>query len=290
MNPLKRRLLTNLLMLSVVLGLVTLVLLEHREPMDGLAETLLPFGAEEIHSLRIQRPGQADVALQRQADGQWQLLKPVQLPAQEFRVQSLLRVAELRSAGGFKAPPDALPEYGLAPPRATLIINDKLHLEFGGNTALDHRRYLRIGDTIHTISDTLFFHLIGDAHGFVAHQLLPDDARITGLQLPDMHLKLEQGQWQISPVDALSSPDHVQTLLDAWRYPGIVQVRAWQGNEGVSIRITLEVPEQGPGQSLEFMLFEDGGEPALGRPDLGIQYRLSGASRDALLGRLVDLQ
>lgn len=286
MSTLKRRLLLNLLMLAVVLGLVTLVLLEHRQTTDTPDDTLLSLDTEAIHSLRIERPAQADIALQRQADGQWQLLEPVSLPAHAFRVQSLLRVTELRGIGGFQATPEALAEYGLAPARATLIINDSMRLAFGGHTALDQRRYLRLADTIYTVPDTLFYHLIGDAYGFVAHQLLPEGARITALRLPNRQLRLEQEQWQVEPEDALSSADQVQALLDAWRYPGIVQVRAWQGGEGIPIHIELAEPAQ----TLTFMLFEEGGEPALGRADLGVQYRLSTASRDALLGRLVDLQ
>ncbi|MBE0510901.1 MAG: DUF4340 domain-containing protein [Gammaproteobacteria bacterium] len=284
MNTLGRRHLVNLLLLAVVLGLVGLVLWEQRAQQAPSVPQLLQIEPAAIQQLRIERTGQAALVLQRLDAERWQLQSPLAIDANGFRIQALLRVSELRSLGSFSVSGAELAVYGLDQPSLRLIINGQLELVFGGQTTLDYRRYVRLGEQIHIVPDTLYYHLIGDWHGFVSQRLLPEQARIEALQLPGLSLQRSAEGWQLEPAGALRSADQIQTLLDAWQHPGVVQVRAYAGGAGETIRIGLAgMP------TLEFLLLEDQGEYALARPELGIQYQLSEASAAQLLslGELV---
>ncbi|MBW6476192.1 MAG: DUF4340 domain-containing protein [Chromatiales bacterium] len=284
MNTLGRRHLVNLLLLAVVLGLVGLVLWEQRGQQAPSVPQLLQIEPAAIQQLRIERTGQAALVLQRLDAERWQLQSPLAIDANGFRIQALLRVSELRSLGSFSVSGAELAVYGLDQPSLRLIINGQLELVFGGQTTLDYRRYVRLGEQIHIVPDTLYYHLIGDWHGFVSQRLLPEQARIEALQLPGLSLQRSAEGWQLEPAGALRSADQIQTLLDAWQHPGVVQVRAYAGGAGETIRIGLAgMP------TLEFLLLEDQGEYALARPELGIQYQLSEASAAQLLslGELV---
>ncbi|MFU8837273.1 MAG: DUF4340 domain-containing protein [Thiohalomonadaceae bacterium] len=279
MNTLGRRHLVNLLLLAVVLGLVGLVLWEQRAQQAPSVPQLLQIEPAAIQQLRIERTGQAALVLQRLDAERWQLQSPLAIDANGFRIQALLRVSELRSLGSFPVSGAELAVYGLDQPSLRLIINGQLELVFGGQTTLDYRRYVRLGEQIHIVPDTLYYHLIGDWHGFVSQRLLPEQARIEALQLPGLSLQRSAEGWQLEPAGALRSADQIQTLLDAWQHPGVVQVRAYAGGAGETIRIALAgMP------TLEFLLLEDQGEYALARPELGIQYQLSEASAAQLLG------
>jgi hypothetical protein len=277
MSTLKHRILTNLLLLTIVLGLLALVLWEHRTTPQPVTTRLLALEAAAIHTLHIDRPGQAALILQRQANDAWRMLSPITIEASGFRIESLLRISQLSSLGSFPATEANLADYRLAEPLVTLTLNDQYRLDFGGQTALDHRRYVRLDDTIHIVPDTLFYHLIGEPQGFIAHRLLPEGMRITAITLPGLRLVHEAGQWQAHPPEALRSVDQIQSLLDAWRHAGVIQVRPYDGQEGPSIYIELE------DASLKFLLTEHQGEPVLARPDLGIQYHLSQASAEPML-------
>ncbi len=278
MNTLRKRLLLNLTLLVVVVGLIALVLHEQRDGEAPEDHRLLGLEQEAIEQLRIERPEQPAVHVVRDADGQWQLREPLAIAANRQRIDSLLRVARLQSLGSFPLAGETLSDYGLQTPVVTLVVNDTLRLDFGGHTALDYRRYLRLGETIHIVPDTLYYHLIGEPHGFVAHRLLPEGARINALELPERQLYRHDGQWRLEPEDALRSADDIQRLLDAWQHPGIIQVRRYQGQEGSPIRVHLE-----DGRELAFLLLREE-EIALARPDLGIQYQLSASGARELLG------
>ena len=69
----------------------------------------------------------------------------------------LLHIAELPSLQRFPAPDDLAP-FGLDRPRFRLRLDGTL-LEWGGLEPLSQRRYVRVGDRIHLITDGYTHHL-----------------------------------------------------------------------------------------------------------------------------------
>lgn len=157
------RWLTVLGLLAAVLALGALALRPIPEP-EPSAVRLLGLAPEDIHLIRLQRRGQADVELERQGK-HWRVSTPFAAEADVERVQALLRIVDVASTLSFDAVDEELPRFGLNPPRARLTLNDRV-LEFGDPHPLDGRRYLRLGDRVHLATDRHYHLLITEASLF----------------------------------------------------------------------------------------------------------------------------
>lgn len=271
----------NLLNLGLLLLIGILVPLAIYEPgiESPLEEqALLDIDRDAVTLVHIERQGQETVAMTRDPLGNWVLNEPLAIGASEFRLSSLLRITEQKSLGSFPADSEHLARYGLDSPRVTLTLND-LKIAFGDTTPLDQRRYVRVGDRVHLVSDTLYYHLIGSYTTFIRQELLPEGASITALTLPGIKVRWQEDHWQVEPRPEAFSADQVTRLIDAWKLASAVQVKPYDGKEGEII--TIETKGREP--SLVFLLTSRNPDLVLARPDLGIQYHLSDHSADELL-------
>lgn len=272
----------NLLNLGLLLLIGILVLLVIYEPgIEAPKENprLLDIDREAIKQIRIERQGQETVALERDALGNWHLTAPLAIAASEFRISSLLRITEQKSLGSYPADSERLARFGLATPRVILTLNDKVKVAFGDTTALDQRRYVQIGDRVHLVSDTLYYHLIGNYTTFIRQQLLPEGTTIGALSLPELRVRWQEDRWQVEPKPEHFSADQVTRLLDAWKLANAVQVKPYDGNKGE----TITIEPKGEEAPITFLLTARSPDLVLARPDLGIQYQLAESSAEELL-------
>jgi type II secretory pathway component PulM len=271
----------NLLNLGLLLLVGVLVLLVIYEP--GIEKPqeptrLLELEREAVTQIRIERQGQETVALTRDG-GDWNLTEPLAIGASAFRIGSLLRITEQKSLGSFPAEPERLAGYGLEAPRVTLTLNDAVTVAFGDNTPLDQRRYVRLGDRVHLVSDTLYYHLIGAYTTFIRQELLPEGTALAALTLPGLRVSWQAERWQVEPRPESFSADQVTRLIDAWKLANAVQVKPYDGKQGEAI--TIEPGgEEAP---ITFLLTARTPDFVLARPELGIQYQLAESSAVELL-------
>jgi type II secretory pathway component PulM len=271
----------NLLNLGLLLLVGVLVLLVIYEP--GIEKPqeptrLLELEREAVTQIRIERQGQETVALTRDG-GDWNLTEPLAIGASAFRIGSLLRITEQKSLGSFPAEPERLAGYGLEAPRVTLTLNDAVTVAFGDNTPLDQRRYVRLGDRVHMVSDTLYYHLIGAYTTFIRQELLPEGTALAALTLPGLRVSWQAERWQVEPRPESFSADQVTRLIDAWKLASAVQVKPYDGKQGEAITI-----EPGGDETpLTFLLTARTPDLVLARPELGIEYHLAESSADELL-------
>jgi hypothetical protein len=95
---------------------------EKREEARKLEERLLRLEPEEILGLEILREGIETLMIQREGED-WALKKPLETPADESSVDTLLRnLTEARRARTFENPGASLREYGLDDPAIRLAI------------------------------------------------------------------------------------------------------------------------------------------------------------------------
>lgn len=269
----KRNVLNLVLLVGVaVLGLVAWLEPGHKPPPKPPKLTALTPG--KVQTIRIVRNKGKAIELKRVGDG-WQMQAPIAAPANDWQVQSLLRVAQTQSLGEMSASGLDLAEYGLDKPAARLFL-DKLELDFGNNTPIDNRRYVLIGNTVHTIQDVTYYHLIGRYTGFVSPRLLPQHARIEGLELPDIKLTLTDGKWEPQPKPAHYSADDVTRMIDAWSYASSLSVNPYDvlkvkpGAKPQEVQVRLA----GHKEPVVFRIVARTPDLILARPDLGIEYHL----------------
>ncbi len=276
----KSRTLLNLVLLALVAALVLLAIYEPGKEPPPEPKRLTGVAPDSVEAIRIERPGAPAIELQRQ-DGQWRLTTPVAVAANSFRVRSVLELLEAKASDGFPADEAGLERYGLAEPRVQVTFDGATTVSFGETAPLDRRRYVRLGDTIFLIGDNHFWQVAGDAGTFIDPQLLPADAAITRLALPDFTVERGEDGWRLIPEPADYSADAVAALVENWRHARALQLHLQEPPSAESARI--EVGLEGQGDPLVFLLDEAGGEALFVRPDLGVAYQLPAATAEGLL-------
>lgn len=272
----------NLLNLGLLLFIGVLVLLVVYEPgIEAPKEPpqLLDIERNAIRQIRIERQGQETVNLEIDPQGKWQLNEPLSVAASDYRVNALLGITTLKSLGSYPADKEHLTRFALDQPRVTLSLNEKVKIAFGDSTPLDQRRYVQVGDRIHLISDTLYYHLIGNYTTFIRQELLPEGSSITAITLPDIAVRWQDDRWQVEPKPDAFSVDQVTRLLDAWKYASALQVKPYDGKEGETITIEIKGREE----PITFVLTARSPDLVLARPELGIQYHLAEGGAEELL-------
>ena len=269
----------NLTLLAVVAALALVAVYEPGIEAPPPATTLTDLDPDEVTRIRIQR-ADAEAVLLENRDGRWRLREPVTVAANEFRARSLARIAAAESLGTLPPADDQLSDFGLAPAKVRLWLNER-ELAFGGSTALDHRRYVLTGGVLHMIDDRYQHHLTAGWPEMVATALLEPEWTPVAIELPDLTLRRgEGGNWTVDPPQPEAGTDDVLGLVDAWRQADAVWVRRLEAGEAEAV---ISIHLDGEETPLKFEI--RGREPdlVLGRRDLGIQYHLSAESADRLL-------
>lgn len=309
----------NLLLLVVVILLVAVALYEPGIKKTAAPARLLPVAAEEITEITILNGEQRAIVLRRDPQNGWQMIEPLQVAANRYKVDSVLAILEQQPSNRFEIDTARLARYGLQTPQVELRLSGpkgEHRLIFGSQTPLNHYRYLRLGNEVVTCTDALMPRAQGCARvvtikdvayypvaslytNFIASRLLPEGAKMASIELPDFRLVFSEGAWTLemqdeaTPTENRPSADQLTRWLDGWRYASSVDIEAIterkkdanQSDDGGidagqgEVVITLSTGDK---LRWSISLTEDDGL-ILGRPDLGIEYHMSDSQREALL-------
>ncbi len=274
----RTRTLVNVVLIAVVGGLLLLVLYEPgiEPPPEPVQLTGLKPSA--VQSVRMERPGEPVVRFEKRAGG-WYMLEPYQLPANKVRIGSLPDIAEATSHAQLPVTGLALERFSLDPPNASLFLND-IRIDFGGSEQLSAMRYVRLGDTVHLITDRFYHYLLTAPANLVDHRLLGPDAQPVEIELAEYRLVLVDGTWTVTPELPQMTADAPVRLAEAWRRAQAMEVTAIQtqnGEQSVSIRL------RGQTQPLRYLVSPAEHGIVFARPDAGVQYHFTEGSAEPLL-------
>lgn len=239
---------------------------------------LLPLDAEAIDRIEIAHPEQAAIVLSREGD-QWRLTAPVQTAADAFEVASLTRLAALpvrREVAG-DADADAL---GLAPPDFVIRLNEHA-LSFGDIEPLSSQRYIDVDGRVVLVDNPPGSALDRDYSDLVSKQLIPTGAVMNRIALPGLTVIRDDGRWR-APEAPEASADQLVALVDGWRdAKAMWNAEALQVDPAVNdtVRIAFE-----DGREIEWIIARRDPQFELIRADLNVQYTLSRALVESLLG------
>lgn len=263
------RLWLNLALFLLVVILVSIVVFEPGKEPPATLPRLTELTSAEITHIHIKRATGKDIELVKETNGQWWMHNPYYLPANEFRVQSLLRLAETESLSSHNLADLQPASYGLNQPRAIVTFNRNTQIRFGDAEPLHQRRYVQIGDQLHTIVDTFYYQAAASPTIYLNHALLPPSANINKLVLPKLQLLLKNGQWQRIPPYPDYSADASIELINNWRYAQALELRTSEVKDG---KADIEVYLTDQPEPLRFKLLQTEDEVILLRLGLGLEY------------------
>ncbi len=272
-----RRLWLNVGLLILLAGLAWLAYeapgLDGREDITGLTG----MSPDQVTRITIRRPGKADLVFRK--EDVWWMQSPVRVPARAFRIDSVLGIAGAQWRGRYDVAGLDLGKYGLDEPLATIFF-DEVKIDFGGNEPLKRQRYVRMGDHVYLINDTLFYQLQASPAAYVSLTLLPPGNALTAIELPGLALVNEQGRWQATTEGVKLAPAAMDDLVQAWLHAEASQVTPFEGGSGQG-EIVLRLSRE-PGE-LRLLLLQRSPELVVARRDIAMRFHFPAEQTRRLL-------
>lgn len=270
------RLLLNLFLLIGVLALVAVVYFKPGIETPPSLPPLTTLDSGKIQRIDIVR-GKNTLTLERRDSGWW-IVDDKPVAADELQIETLLGLAGAVPERSYAVGELDLAKLKLAPAETTLRL-DNQEFQFGATDPLQGLRYVRIGDRVHMLMDRYQNILQGQRTQLASRKLLPADADIVALELPELKLTKKDKAWTVEPANDKLSADAPLKLIDAWKNATALWVRSYQKATG-SKPVTVTLAD---GRRLVFELRQAEGETLLARPDLGLQYQLPEETAQPLL-------
>ena len=181
-NTGKKRLLLNGLMLLVVVALA--VFIATRDEDTGKQyKTLYDKGiGDNAKEIIIHAEGREDVVLQNKND-RWSVIKPSQFEADPSKVRHLFTLLSENAESNYPIAGKNLADYGLDKENLSVSFNG-IKYTFGNFNTLTEQRFIRKGDTLYLIQETVSGLLLAgeesfklDSKNMPTAEMLPDSKK-----------------------------------------------------------------------------------------------------------------
>jgi hypothetical protein len=271
--------LLNLVLLAIVASLIAIVAIEPGKTPEAVNPKLTALKQDDINHILIQRDTGADIELEK-IEGVWQMLKPYKVRAHDFRVQSVLRLAEAESFSQNNLADLNKKTFGLDKSRVSVVFNKNIKALFGSNEPLQQHRYIQIGNVLHTIIDTFYYQVAARLTTFVDHGLLAGEQDISKLELPELTVELQGGKWQVTPEQQNISADSISDLLNNWRNSQAIEIRETPQLPAMQ---TATIYVKDSDKPIIFHIRKEKDNTSLVRKDIGLEYVVTEDNLNKLL-------
>ena len=267
------RLLTNLMLLVIVITLGFFIYLKKNEPLDNHRLTLL----EKNSITQIEIRHRARVTTLEKSGKHWRMTQPIKIDANDFRINTLLDMLASTSLATYPAATLALEKYELDSVQTSITFNDTT-IAFGSVNPVNHNRYVMIGDRVHLVAD-MYYPLISSQLGaLISQTLLPRDAVVNRLALPEQTLSRTDTGWQSSDPDIHT--DAIVETINHWRNSQAFGAHTYNPRSSLG---KIEVDIDGKDEPLVFEITDIEPWLIIARPALDIEYHFNLEFYDRLL-------
>jgi len=285
--------LLNLALLLVVAALA-LIIYQSEEPgteLDRISNINFDYELADITSLVIEHNGRR-TKLEKNADNQWQITEPVSIAANNFRINSILKLANAPIHNRYPISELDAGKIGLRRSAAsssveksserststTIVSFGDTVLRFGIINPATNLRYIQIGETVYTIED-VYYPLLSSHFGtLVSLGLLPEDSTIDKLVLINQTIsKDDNGRWQ-SNIDI--SADAIAATLEGWKTFQAFGIHEYMQRDQLG---EVFVYLKGKEKPISFQITDTAPWLILARPELGLEYHLDIEAYDKLI-------
>ena len=267
----------NLLNLSLLLIVAVLAFLIYQSEDPGtelerLNHIDIGNGATDITSLVIEHNGRRTV-LERSTSGQWKITEPISIAANNFRVKSILKLAEAPVHKSYSLKELDVDKIGLGDndrgvTNTTVTFGNKT-LRFGIINPVTNLRYIQIGKTVYTIED-LYHPLLSSHFGtLVSLSMLPENSIIEKLVLINQTISKDvNDRWQ-SNIDI--SADRIAAAVDDWKTTQAFGIHEYMKRDQLG---EVFIYLQGKDEAIAFQVTDTDPWLILARPEIGLEYHL----------------
>ena len=278
LQHLNSRTLLNIGMFGLIMLLTLLVVFQPGKKPAPKAQHLTTLKQTDIDQIELKRTDASDIKLQK-INGVWFITAPYHLPANEFRAQSVSALEEAKSHMQYDLKNTDLKKFKLDKPEITVILNKDIALEIGGVDPINNRRYVKNGDTLHLVSDTFYYQIIGPITAYISYQLLPPDIKLSKMVLPKFTLTQKDGDWQLNPAQKDTSADSINEFVDEWRHAQSLEISEYKGTPQ---KVNVQIHQAGVDKPIAFTLQKRNDNTYLIRNDLKLRYKLSDETAEKL--------
>lgn len=272
---LSRTLLNFALLLFITLLAVYVFHADEQEQASGKKELLTRLSADEVSRIAIFH-NQRHIELNRE-NGQWRMLQPIDIAANSFRIDTLLKMLDAISHTSYPAADLEIEKYGFHDAGTSIRFNDTT-IDFGIVNPINNYRYVRSGETVHLIDDHYYPLLSSQTGTLVARELIDDDAIIEKLVLPELTLYRDNNnRWHSSPeID----PDAINETLYHWQNSQAFGVHNYMQRDSLA---EISIQLAGHAEPVRFHVTDTDPWLIIARPDLDIEYHFNLEFYDRLL-------
>jgi hypothetical protein len=270
----RSQLLVNFSLLLLVAALAFFALTGKDNNIEA-PDVLTNVSAASINTLSIHHNNR--VTTVEKTANRWVMTAPINIAANDFRVNTLLKLLDTVSYAKYMAATLDLKQYGLEQPKTSITFNN-LKIDFGIINPLNNYRYVKANNEVHLIDDHYYPLLSSQTGALISRSLLPEDSKINKLKLPEQTLALNtQDKWT-STKDI--STDAIVEVLDHWRNTEAFGVHEYYKREPLG---TVEVHIDNIYDPIRFVITDVDPWLILARPDINIEYHFDLEHYDALL-------
>jgi len=140
-------------LLLVIAGLVAFIATRQEDTSELHATLYDPAIGDEAHEVIIHAEGRPDVVL-KQEDSRWKVVKPSQFIADTAKVHHLFTLLSENAESHYSINAKDWARYGLDKERLSVSFNG-VKIIFGEYNEVAHKRYLRKGDTLYLVEETV---------------------------------------------------------------------------------------------------------------------------------------
>ncbi|MGH8642484.1 MAG: DUF4340 domain-containing protein [Burkholderiales bacterium] len=238
------------------------------KPARGPAEySLSALKAQEIRSIRVERPGDAaPLLLERRPDG-WYVVSPFAARADALRAHQVLAIAEAKSS--HRLPAAELARFELDRPIAWVTLGGQT-FSFGLVNAVTREQYVLSGDFVYTVHPRYGAALPARPADAANRQLFAADEVPVRIELKEFTVEQRNGRWTLTPGASAVSQEEFMRWVDEWHLASALRVAPWaRGKPVAEIRVRLK-----NGGNLTLGVLARQPELVLVRTDEKLQYHL----------------
>ena len=276
-------------LLNIALFLVVVVLAAYiytsskQEQASSESAGLTRLPADDVSRIYIQH-NQRKIELNKE-DGVWRMLRPINIEANSFRIDTLLKILEAVSHATYPAKGLDLTRFGLHEAGTSISFND-LRIEFGVVNPINNYRDVRTGETVHLIDDHYYPLISSQVGTLVARELIASGAVMEKLVLPEHTLYRDENNiWHSS---SEIDPDAINEVIYHWQNSQAFGVHNFMPREPLA---EISVFLVGKTEPVRFHVTDNEPWLIIARPDLNLEYHFNLEFYDRLLnpGAITEL-